>query len=722
MKALVRKEATELGLSFVPILIAICVAWFATLSVENVLIGPAPGRMTAVLFASAGGGLLFACTQLAGERIRGTWGFLVHRGAGIEGCFRTKASVGAAASVLLGLVPPLVFAIVHATILGEGRIVQWSRVVEYSSTATVGASSYAITALALCLRRRSWSDVLLAVVGVAGWLMLSVPMTFYVANRLGVFADEPAILAGFAVLQVAVAIGVLRFAERILGTWRDPSLPLSSPHHAGMIGLGLLLWVPIQLALLMEIQNELGRAFLRRAPSILRDRVRGDFIVAVPNGSGSYSALRDGRIVEDERLLDLRGVELFPVIYSSERKKTDLDAVYVPQLPSIWDRERLIAAYRSAVRGEWSWQGEALSRWDRSYFDPHRGGYWTSLWLDRSEGCLRLFGIRYHGSVSSVETNTPSFPPSELPFERILKKPGGRFSKSTVVLDATVREAVRFGDKDVDFSRIEEKMRSKCVVDVEDHSVWRFDTDFSSPLQRLELPNGDRIVGFGEAFFRRDPLALGRYLPWLCRCIRGEKGYYEWNGSELAEIKVNASNIDGVPGEIADSLVEIQAVRTDHDPLFPVVEVRDARTGATLFTHRYAPIGSGDKAFAGLLCLGAILRPAVLDALSYFQSSSEPSLASNVFEALLANQSRVWLLAFSCLLSIGLAWLAASRARERGASSFVVKLTAVVVAAIGVTAFLMVWMLESRKSRPRGASRVEPRAEPVVLIETARAT
>jgi hypothetical protein len=184
MKALVRKELVELGVSFVPILIATCAIWLATCQVEDVLVEPSEPRMTAVFSVAAGAGLLFAFTQLEGERIRGTWGFLVHRGAGLDGCFRIKAWIGVAASILLGVVPPLVFAVVHTTIYGEARVIHWYRIAEYLAIATVGASTYALAAFAFCLRRGFLSETLLAVAATAGWLLLSLRLPIFAAGRL----------------------------------------------------------------------------------------------------------------------------------------------------------------------------------------------------------------------------------------------------------------------------------------------------------------------------------------------------------------------------------------------------------------------------------------------------------------------------------------------------------------------------------------------------------
>ena len=709
MKALVRKELVELGLSFVPIVLAICMVWLATSGVESALIGPAESRMMTVLLTAAGGGLLFAFTQIGGERIRGSWGFLLHRGAGLEGCFRIKTWTGATASVLLGVVPPLVFAVVHATAFGESSVVQWNRILEYLAASTAGASIYAIAAFALCLRRGVWSETILAIAGAAGWLLLCVPMTISVAEQFDLFVNDPAVLVGFAALQIVLAVVLLRLASRILASWRDPSLTLASSHHVAGLLVGVFIWVPLQLLLLVQFQTGFGRDLRERAPLILRDRTSGEFLLAVPNMDGSFSGLRDGRLVADERLLDFHPVRA---------EKMNLDVVYQPGF-NLPDRSELDAMYRRVFRGAWSWEGFPLSAWDHVY-GSEVGSYWTSLCNDRGAGCLRLFAFGYRGQEGWHGPSSDSAPPPTIPFERVIEKSGGRFSRSTSVLDAIVSKPVRT-ENGVIFAMTKQEVLAKCIVDPEDKTLWRIDPDFSSPLRRLELPDGDRLVGLGRTFYARKPLRVGKYEPWFDRHIQGEKGDYEWNGSEIVPVALAPSDAYGVSAELADSLVEIRSVYKDPDPLFPTVEIRDARTGAVLSTYRYAPIRSGDRVLAAILQVGAILRPPVLDSIAYFQSTPEPGRFNQDFDPLLANRSRTWLLASSFLLSIALATIATRRARGRGASSAVIGLTGVLVAAIGLTGFLMVWLLESRSSRRRGR-RVEPRAEPVVLIETARAT
>lgn len=712
MKALVRKELVELGLSFVPILLAICLIWLATFWVEDALIWPAEFRMMTVLLTAAGGGLLFASTQFAGERIRGTWGFLVHRGAGLEGCFRIKVWIGVSASVLLGVLPPLVLALVHATVFREARVIHWSRLVEYMAASSAGASAYAITAFSLSLRRGFWSEAILAIVGVAGWLVLCLPTSRFVAERLDLFVNDPRMLAGFTAVQIGLGAVLLRQAGRMLASWRDPSLTLASPHHVAAILVGAFVWIPIQVLLLAAVQGKVGRSFQERAPLILRDRTGGGFLVAVPNGNGSYSVLREGRLVADERLVDF---------HPFRAEKMGLEVVHEPRTPSL-DRRELDDMYRRIGR-IWSWEGFPGSAWDRTYGSPV-GSYWTSLWMDHAAGCLRLFAIGNRNPVDSWSgPSSGSAPPPEIPFERVVQKPSGRFSSSANVLGAVVRKPVKTESGVIAMEWLSDGVLPKCIADPEDGTLWRLDPDFSSSLRKLELPNGDRFVGVGESFYARKPLRVGSFQPWFSRCIRGEKGYYEWNGSELVAIDLDSPEAYGIPADLADALIEIRTDYKDTDPLFPTVEVRDARTNAVLLTHRYAPTRFGDSVLAGALHLGATLRPPALDLISYLQSTSEPLRFNDLLvEPLLANRSRTWLLAASFLLSISLARIAMRRARARGASSAVVGLSAALVVAIGVPGFLMVWMLESRRSGRREPARVEPRAEPVVLIETARAT
>jgi hypothetical protein len=535
-------------------------------------------------------------------------------------------------------------------------------------------------------------------------------LPIFAAGRLGIFPNDPAMLAGFTALQLGFTIVLLGWTTRLLPSWRDPFLSLASSHHVAGLVLGMFLWIPIQIVLLSEIQNELGEALRRSAPLIIRDPTKGDFFVAVPRGGGLYSQLRNGKWIDEKRLEGFHRLG----------GKPGLEVVYDPQTPAI-DRTRADADCRERLReSHWSWEGSARTLWDRE-FNVQVGSYWTSLWLDRSGGCLRLFAFGFGGMGPWFGPSSESAPPPTIPFERIIEKPAGRFSRSTMIIDAIVRRPSKSEEGVTYVAMVMDEVLPKCVVDSEDGSLWKLDPDFSSPLERLELPDGDRIVEVGVPFYGREFARVGRFQPWLDRCIRGERGYYEWNGSNLAPIDVSLPQVSSIPSDVAGSVVEIQTVYTDPDPLFPTVEERDTRTGTVLFTHRYAPVWFGDSLLAGPLQLVSILRPPLLDSIAYFQSTSEIPQFNQVLDPLLANRSRAWIIAASFLLSIGLTRIAMRRARDRGASPIVVGLSAFLVAAFGIAGFLMVWSLESRRSRRREA-RVEPRGEPIVLIETARAT
>ncbi len=719
MKALARKELVELVVPFGPVLVLVCSIWLASFRIEQALIGPLEQPMSAVLLAAAGAGLLLASLQLGGERIRGTWGYLIHRGAGVEGCFRTKAWTGATTSMIFGVLPPLVLAIVHATILGDARVVQWSRVGEYFAIATAGASSYAITAFVLSFRRRFWATAILALVGVAGWLVLCVPMTFLVAYNFGFFPNDPAILAGFAALQIGVAVLVLWLAERILASWRDAALSLASTHHVAAMIVGVFLWIPLQLLLFAEIEHELDQTLLRRAPLILQDRTKGDLFLAVPTEDDSYAGLRDGRVVQDERLLNFHPLHL---------ENPGLSVVHSPERPSV-DRRRTDLETQDRIRTQGlSWDALPRGGWGRDY-ELSGADHWVSIWLDRCAGRVRQFALRYSSPLSNpwIEPSDPKTAPlPEVPFERIIEKPGRRFSKSTVVLNANIRKSLEEEQEQLGHLRNPEQWKwraqSKCIVDLEDGSLWEFEPDFTSPLRKLELPNDDRVVGVGAVSYHRESLRVGQFSAWFqFNCVRGEKGMYDWNGTEFVAADLAGPENDWVAGDVADSLIEIQAVYTDTDPLYPTVEVRDARSGAVLMTHHYAPLGFTGTLLVGALHLAATLHPVVVDLHSYFRSSPVLEHFNPTSEPLLMNHSRPWLLGLALLLSIGLAIRAVRRARERDARPIVVALTALIVATLGVSGFFMIRMLQSRRS-PRRAESLEPRAEPVVLIETARAT
>ena len=725
MKALVRKEAIELGVSFGPILVAACLVWLAVCRFDEVLLSPREDAMGVVLATAAGAGLLAALLQLSGERIRGTLGFLVHRGAGVEGTFRTKAWTGAATSVLLGFVPMLVFAIVHATILGNGRVVQWARVMEYAGIATAGAAAYAIAMLAFCLRRGHLSEFLLATLGILAWLVISVSATFVLARVLGTSANHPATVAGFAALQIGTAVGLLRLAARIFARWRDRDLPLAASHHVLLLGLAIVLWIPIPLVVVGGTELEMISSFLERAPFVVRDRSNGDVLMVAPGDDHSYARLENGQLVSDVRLRDY---------HRDISWKGNLETVYDPRSRS-FDRP-LSPEFSSILRhpaydGGWSWKSSSVAKGGRAWGSA-LGSMWVWAWVDGDAGVLRQFALRYPGSSDDhIRADASNLPPA-LPWERVVEKPSGngRFSSSTMFLEPVFRKQVETEDHEnlILIPHMRQNDGPKCIVDPEDRTLWLFDLfDFSTPLRRLELPDGDRVVDAGRMLlYDRRGLRVGRYFPQFESAVRGEKGSYEWNGSGFVPIEHSALEAGlSVSEEQADAFVELRTVHVDADVLAPAIEVRDARTNAVLLAHRYTLTENGRGTQAVLLHMTTLLRPAALNVVAFFRDTGGrvPSRGdSAVFlDSLFANRSRMWLLAISLLASMGLAGISARRARERGAVGTVITLSMLLVGALGVPAFLALELLSARKPR-HGPAQSQPRAEPAVLIESVRAT
>jgi hypothetical protein len=722
VKALARKECIELFVPFVPILVVVCLVWFGNFRLEDALLAPRDGAMSAVLCTAAGAGLLAALVQFDGERFRGTWGFLIHRGGGHGGCFRTKAWTGTATGVLLGILPPLVFAIVHATVLGNSRVVQWARVVEFGAIGSVGVSAYAIATLALGLRRGFWSELILALTGIGGWLVVSVGGILLAATRLEMSANRSGMLVAFVAVQIGAALSFLRLAGRVFEASRDRDLPLGRSHHAVLIGLAVVLWIPIPLLVLGGIQSEIAGSFLQHAPLVVQERSSGELLMVAPVDDDLCARLEEGRLVPDARLVNFQRNRLMD---------GELDIVHDPRRGSV-DRK----AYRAFAKGPaaqafgnwgWGWPSYAGGRG----FDSRVGRMNAMAWLDRDAGVLRQFALRLSGYGDATESLDPSKSPPELPFERIVEKPSGnrRFSSSSVLIDATVR--MRLGHDDVKraagLTAVHTNAGAKCIADPEDHTLWSFDVlDFTNPLRPIELPDADRLLDAGSTpLYDRSMLRVGQFNATFQIIIRGEKGIYEWTGTEFRAIAVDSQDRYTVPDELADTFVEIQAVPVDPDPLAPTIEVRDARSGAVLLTHRYSPTENGGGILAGLLHVGAMLRPPALNVVSYLHDTrgAVPSLRGGalLYEGLLANRSRTWLLALSFLVSIGLAGLAVRRAHERGSGRNVVILSTLLVGAFGFVGFLAVDFLEARGTKRREA-KPETRAEPVVLIESVRAT
>jgi len=168
VRALIKKECTEVLVPFGIAFVVITLAWLAAMRFDQALLPPATDRLIFVAVSSGLAGVVLGYLQFSTERWRGKFGYLCHRGTGLEGAFLAKTVAGLVATALVGFGPPLTYAIFAGLTSPNASIIQWSMLGAYAVAATGGASLYGLGALAASLRRRSIAGILLIPVGVMG--------------------------------------------------------------------------------------------------------------------------------------------------------------------------------------------------------------------------------------------------------------------------------------------------------------------------------------------------------------------------------------------------------------------------------------------------------------------------------------------------------------------------------------------------------------------------
>jgi len=172
VKALLKKELTEVLVPFGAAFAVIVFGWLATAQFWEVLLPPASETLQIVALSSALAGAVLGYVQFSGERWRGKLGYLCHRGTGIDGAFLAKSIAGLLGTALVGLGPPVIYAVSQSLSSPNASILQWPILLVYASAATCGASVYGLGALAASLRRRPLVGILLIpLAGGALWLI-----------------------------------------------------------------------------------------------------------------------------------------------------------------------------------------------------------------------------------------------------------------------------------------------------------------------------------------------------------------------------------------------------------------------------------------------------------------------------------------------------------------------------------------------------------------------
>jgi hypothetical protein len=712
MRALIRKEITELLVPFGPILLVLFLVWLRMAKLEDVLLAPRLGPAAAVLFTAAVVGWVVACVQFLGERIRGTWGFLLHRGSGHARCFRAKAIAGMSTALAFAILPPLVFALWHAFVLGEARVVQWTRVWELACLSTLGASAYAVAALMLQLRRRIIVDLGLASIGVLGLHVLS-------AASLDLPGGITTAFIRYVLFHLIAASALLWVASRAFEVARDRELPLATPIQAAVLVLSILLILPVMFGLLGGLESELSASSQGDAQFFAMDRTSEEVIPMSIDKEGEWKRVDGNRRVPDDRLRNFKG------LFSS----TENIALLADSEPRDWRPTQ--SAFQSILRlRRLNWRWSALNPWFfRPGYSCSIGRFRTECWLDTDCGHVRVFGIS-HGPEGGREIILEDDQaPAELPFAMELAKPGnpGRFSEATLVLHPLQR-FIPSEPKDLHVlgaaSSYVEDLEAKTIllVDRQDGTLTSIDRmDFRNPIRKVELPDGDRFVGV-EELFDRSRLELGWEMAHPAALIGCDSGLYEWRNDSLSRFDMN---LEGRPvtKEEAKTLIQHWIVTTDPDSVEAGIEVRDPKSGRTLLAYRYGTRDLGDRVRVTAVQALSLLRSPIGMVLSFFRDTHgarpETRSADALFEPLLMNRSRVGLLVVALIAAAIQVLSILGQLRYRQSATVVIVIAVLMVVSFGFTAWLLVRLLEPRRHRSSVHSVARVTEETALLIRSA---
>jgi hypothetical protein len=356
-------------------------------------------------------------------------------------------------------------------------------------------------------------------------------------------------------------------------------------------------------------------------------------------------------------------------------------------------------------------------------FERQGPRFWALGFLDSAEGTIVITWMelkdRERPAGVRVEHETRSSP-----WSRAFQKPGGRgrFSASTVRMSLLSLHAGPL------------ESREWCVVDLEDHSLWRISPmSISEVLSELHLPGDDRLVRV-EPFYMRDPLRVGSYVGYGDALLFvGEKDKYVWraDGFETYAGNVRPEIIHGrlidepVPASEAAEMLSLRVRQTDSDPVRPRVEVLDPSGARVLLAHEYAPETIPAKLETALMFALSLLRMPIACAYSFLPWSDEGvdrlyavGGAHAFDEPLILHGKRPWLLALNLMVAGLCAISLVKRMKRQGTNDAAILCCASTVILCGVIAYVYFRGLMPKRSSiaPATTQRSEARE---LLIQSA---
>ncbi|HEX6811526.1 MAG TPA: hypothetical protein VF384_07875 [Planctomycetota bacterium] len=250
---------------------------------------------------------------------------------------------------------------------------------------------------------------------------------------------------------------------------------------------------------------------------------------------------------------------------------------------------------------------------------------------------------------------------------------------------------------------------SVVVIDGATRQPWRYD-DAAGHFVPMPLPAGERGEQLGWASLDdKDPddAALlaqladpKRAWAWQRRFVRTQHGAYTVRDGALVAVPGLLARVDRGRWARDDALATNQT-----DPIVIPIELPDDGSPVR-FRHELRPRTANEWARAVPAFVLSLCRPPLLQAIGHV--TVMPRRGGWLFDRLVADGRRPWLVLGSFVLGAALAWSFARRLRRLGADRAVVRLWSVAIVLLGLPALLVAWAAE----RPRAYAQHDVAAAP----------
>jgi hypothetical protein len=670
---LVKKELRECGVPAAVVLCVITAIWLADQSVSNALVAPRGEPTYAVISTAAGLGVLLGLAQFAGERSRGTVGYLVHREGGRRALFVAKASVGIALALALAMLPPIAFGI--AQLFGEfAPVVQPERMFEHAWAGLAAVPAYALGVLIAQCSRSLLASVIAGLLGAFGCIALSLWLPLPVL-RMSLLA--PLVYAG---IECALGALVLAFAWSLFARAFDRDLNFSLRMQLACALLAIPFFVqPAWLSIwysAVSMQTEL----FQRYPVLVHDQDAG-FRLLGPEGLRQQESelYRSSTGLPNTRSVTLvRPSPGWQPWASGEWHSAQFWIVPTNSGVTTW--MRWWPLFPSSTDGEFHVvdRSGTLVRPSSHEFQQK-----NQLFLDRELGVVRVvYGVARPTLFAPDRDQVP-------PRMEILRRCG-----PTQTLSAGTRAFGDFGDYPL-------------LLDPVDQTFWTI--DFRGAVDRLAevaLPDGDVLIETRP----------------ICETRQAQFGEFRSSGSQVLFVGRKATYVWTMkgfvvpePGSILDEQQARERIglewRLEAPSMVALhVDVRKVGEGAgeIEYQHTFEPSTREEMLLAGAVRLGSLLAPPSTSMLRFAGAYDTPRSGgwNLLLTRTVADTTGFHMLhiALGGLLALA-AWL---RVARRGGTRAERVLWGVFVALFGVFAFLFLLLLRPRSLHAARTERAQP--------------